>query len=724
MLKKMKKIVFSPINNRGSSMVTVIISMFFLATIGATILYMTYTGYLIKATQERGVQNYYDSTELMDLVRAGFQEVASDSISSAYENTLINYGNSTTTFYEELTTNMFGWKTNEVVAQSIAMRDGTNADSTASYVYNTNVLAYFLINAGVDPNDIYIEGVSDPLQRVAPIHLSGNLTAVPDTLTGLLGNAGNIEYDDYSIVFKGISITYTNPDTNLRTNITSDIAIDVPGYFSVSNGDVLFDFLNTSEFAVIATEDLTVSGNGINGSVYASPITLTGNTTTNINGTFITPQTLNVPVQHSVAISANSKLWAQNVTLENNATLTVADGGDLYVENDVALNGSPSTVRINGNFYGFGNSVDNPLLSSSVVINGINSVFDISGADRVMIAGNSFVLPMGSSVASSGVLMGESISVRPNQLAYLVPVSVLPSSVTSNPYIIPDSEAMPSTTGVNMSAPILNGKSLNDYKATVQTMAYTLVGTNSRAVYYFITFSDVDSANAYFRDYFTTNGSQITDYVSLYATLSTFTSNIQTSGNAIQQDASGAYTLPALNPVNEQTAEYMQNTYNKLCKTLSDTDTNEQNPYNFLVDSVSLRNFAYTNSAAGPVYEFKDSSGTTVALVIDNQNGAPFALNSGVYSNVSLIIASGDVSVNSAFSGLIISNGKVTLGSMSSVSSNPSDVALALDATAGDGTKVKDLLTGSGDKAVSGENESTETRDIKDLVAYENWTKS
>ena len=130
--------------------------------------------------------------------------------------------------------------------------------------------------------------------------------------------------------------------------------------------------------------------------------------------------------------------------------------GRMYVANDLILSGKGSSVSLAGQYYGYGNTnastnnatvekkddEGNPVLdgegnpvmedvavnpassSSAIVINGKDSTVDLLGLTTLQLAGRAYVSLPQEGEADNGlphVLMGESISVKSNQIAYLVP---------------------------------------------------------------------------------------------------------------------------------------------------------------------------------------------------------------------------------------------------------------------------------------------------------------
>ncbi len=708
-------------NNKGASLVTVLITMFFLTSISVTILSMSYTGVLIKQTQAKGTQTYYAADEIMNLLKASFHEVASDSVSAAYEKSLINYNSQT--FNAAIADSVIDWTlpaslpTNPDVIPLVAQT------AINKYSYNTNIFKYFLMQAGVDESSIYIVGDTSGDEN-APIHISGGI--VNEGTAPSLFNTGEVAIDDEKISFKGITITYTNANSGFKTQITSDIVINIPDYFSNNAAGVYLDFSSAQEYAIIATESLQINGDVTDASVYANSIDLNTISGANISGTYITPTDLIIS-DRNVTLNESSELWANSIVLNGNASLTSQANSNIYIADDLKLNGDGSSAVISGNLYGFGNSVDNAKESSTIVVNGQNTTLNLENIQRLMLAGNSFVLPL-SDEQGSGILMGESISVRPNQMAYLAPLSILNTEpkIETNPHVMSVDAALPtlhySETDTILTVNGVN-KSLSSYGAKVVAMSYPLpFAPTNRAVYYFLEFDSVQNANAYFKDYFTVNSNSMSDYLTLYTNFNTIGGSSQTSGNIIEQ-ANGAYTLPEINEVNEQSALYMQNAYSNVCKTLENTNSSSQNPYEFIVDKIAVRDFINNNGLqATQVIEFKDAADEVVAILVNSDATTTEYVLDDSYSNLKLVISTGDLTIKNNFTGLILCDGELTVATTAKISANPQGVQGAYSATHGEAL-FSSLLTAQGNFAVSGEENTMSEMDINDYVVFENWNK-
>ncbi len=693
--------------NKGATIVTVLVSMFFLLTLTSIMVFMSYTALRIEQTEAIGIRGFYDGEALMDEIKVGMEETMSNAMVDAYENA---FGASTNA---SVTETMLKSLTAITSPTDFVVQQGLSGGK-AVYLYHADFLIEYLVAAGVERDDIFVDGIVGTNAR--SIHLSGNV----GVSSSPIGNIGTIKYDDSSLSFEGISVTYTDPETNISTKITSDIVVTLGENFLTSTASAI-DFSNAVDFCLVATENISTNPATFDGGVYANTFNTNLSGLTTITQTLIAKEAFKISVSNNVLVEATAEVWAGDITLENSASIESESDSSIYIQNDLSLDGNQSSVEINGSLLGFGDSTTNPDLSSSILLNGLDTELDLSGTDFLMLAGHSFI------IASEGnSLMGESISARPNQLAYLAPISIFPSSsgIVSNPFIMTtptNPSDFPDISGLDRGATIVAGKSLNNYNADILTLTYPLAGTGQSAVYYFITFNDTANANQYFRDYFGANSSEITGYLADYAELSTIGGLPQIAGNYIIESSSGVYSLGTQRNIATESAEYVKDSFDNMVKSLSTAKTTKTNPFEHLVDTGELDKFIKQNSNASGIYEFTNSTGDVVALVINNSLAFD-DLNR--YPDVKLVVALGDVAISNDFSGLILSDRNITIsGSANQISSDPNGVSGAFSSTY-NGIPISDLFTTAGSASIGGTVEQSEIRDITDMVTYENWTKN
>ncbi len=682
--------------NDGSTIVIVMMTMLFVATLGATLLYMSYTSVLVRSSEQHGVQNFYDASGLMDALQVGFHEVATAAVDTAYSASL-EHGGDETIFDSEFLSGVLGYRVSTTPTVNL-----TTQTATGVYSYNMQALSLLLQKAGVAPEDIYIAGVSG--EESDPVHLSGD---------------GEMTSRADSISFENISVTYIDPETRHGTTVSADIILNVPEFNLPVDQSVALNYSGLPNFALVAGGILTDNiGASITGSAYGGNVSLQGaGDTTLTDGMLISAGYIDNGVGHTLSVTDNAQIWTRDLTLQNNASFDLL--GSAYLLDDLTLAGDESSAVLAGNYYGFGNDIVNPEESSSILVNGLNTTLDFSASQQLMLAGHSFI-----TVSNTGVMMGESVSVRPNQMAYLIPLEFLEGGgsddkVSANPIILNEGDDIPTQTLTGDVIWTIDGNDkylLTDYGASVQPMIYPLRGTTQRAVYYFLRFDTIEHANQYFRDYFTEKGDDITKYLNDYVQLSEVAGYVNTSGNYIEEATDDDYTLgdeSTVNGLDAQAVEAMADVYDNLTRTLSNmapADSSILNPYDYIVD---------TGAVAENAGNFLDENGNVVAVAITGN----YQIDSTTPSTVRFVVATGDITVGSDFTGFAIAGGDIYIsGAGADVSSAPDDVRRAFTATNG-GVPLSELLNVRDDLAISGGGD-TNLWDMSSIVGYENWQKS
>lgn len=681
--------------NRGSSIVMVLVTMLFVSILGAALLYMSYTGFLIKATERQGKETFYDADAAMTEIRSGIQEVVTASIASAYNDMLTHYSDTVFT--------------------------GDNMTEKFHQLFRTDVLAWRL---SPDDADTALFPVLSGLNVCSADVLKEFLTHPENTVL----SAGTIHYDSGSdtMILRDISVSYTDPDNALTSNIISDIVIKMPDFYYLASE---YSISGIPEFAVIAKTSLAqVIGNSqlnIQGSAYAGGITLSGalSSLEITGGTLICKNNVTVadrgPMDRSrLTVTDDAALWANRIYLDSAGSLSLE--GTAYVADDLALEGDGSAVVVSGNYFGFGQSTTDATKSSAVVINGRNTQLDFSLVSRLMLAGHSFVSDTTTAAAgaiSGQVLMGESVSVKSNQQAYLIPSEYM-ENVPLNPMVLPATDSIPTATLSTAALWTIDGvsKTLADYHITPKTVVLRRAGAgNQQVVYYFMQFASTTDANHYFKDYFTVNKDDITRYLAMYTDLSDLDGISQTSGYAVYQ-SDGEYKLRGYAARDSLTATSNQLTtmFAQLSRTLSTNpvSTTATDPYEYIVNGSKFSE----EVPEGEHLWFYDGS-DPVALAV---NGT-YTIDGSTPDTLRLILASGDVTVSQDFHGLIISGGTITMER--SVYASEEDVVSAFSATNGD-LKFSDFLNeGAGEDDSSGAGGSMGNWNLDGLVSFQNWLK-
>ena len=82
-------------NNNGASLITVIISIGFVAALVSILLMLSLINFKMKKVNAYAKDTFYSAEQVLDEINIGLQRYISDSLSSAYMDVLENYGDYT-----------------------------------------------------------------------------------------------------------------------------------------------------------------------------------------------------------------------------------------------------------------------------------------------------------------------------------------------------------------------------------------------------------------------------------------------------------------------------------------------------------------------------------------------------------------------------------------------------------------------------------------------------
>ena len=468
---------------------------------------------------------------------------------------------------------------------------------------------------------------------------------------------------------------------------------------------------------------LTVTGNVYAGSV---EISQNGYTLTIADASnFVSAGDISVDNSAVLSVGSGCAVWAGGILLKDGGTFTSA--GDTFVANDLNLLGRNTNAVLTGRYFGFGSDPSNPDQSSSIIVNGLKTILDLSEIQTLVLAGHSFVDYGSQTENGQYVLMGQSVAVKSDQLAYLVPEEFLS---VSNPFSY-TSEYTGGTENEDFAALVLLDETLAPYGiddplTDILYMRKQVGETN--LVYFCFKFEDPALANVYFSDYFTEHADSIQKYLDIYCEeyyplADAASLGLAGDAYAYIDDSQETLELIEATGVSDTTLEAIENSFNNLCVTLSrtnDGDDTAESPYDYYVDTEALLSLS-----AGMHYYPEGSESSNAQVLVANGN---VTISSGDTDTIHIVIASGNVEVCADFTGLIIAGGNVTL--KADVTADRAAVADALQALSNDddedGIYEYYFLNPEHIAPVNSSAGQTEDSawDMNELVTYENWTKN
>lgn len=735
--------------NSGSSIVIVIIAMAMIGILATTLLWMSYINYKIKVNDIRNKNSFYSAETVMEQIVAGLQKETSDAVAVAYQEVLSNWeelgseSNRYSSFASMYLDTLVKHLRDSEKGDGYYSRDILEGYVDTTIWGNVNKTAW---NNGTDE--------TDASKAKAPVMELVN---------------GN------SLILRNVFVSYMDGD---RLSIVStDLCLDVPQIVftkSSSSIDDLYDYLLIGNQGISLTQGSgQVTGDG---SIYA------GTDDKGKGGIIINPASSLAINNGRYVVSkgeidvigpgagfivrdakeTGSSVYAKNLDLQSG---TISLDSKTYIANDLTLSGSGSKATLTKEYYGYGTSTATGLEgdptdqenSSAIIINGQNSTVDMSGVNTLMLAGRAYIgtnttkeeLDQNAAAAvedagkknEKAVLMGESITVKGGQIAYLVPTECLgiyngETIIGQNPLTQDQATKMQAYKDqygtdfkeVDFTRPVgrLGGQSLAffgvadmDHIRKVSTQ-YVGGGAESKSLTYYYLVMDADNAAKYYQTYYLngSNKESIDHYFKKYATggilLGDYTSaqnSYTILGNALVSDAlsqSGVSLLASTNTTtNTMTpAEVFQksgeiaNVYKGLTTNLSE-DGASASTFRNVFDSV-IKDKITTKQADGTdrvdtIQEYLRNKGTGGTMEFTTEDGLKGIITTGNYtlssatggaSRVRLIVSLGDITIDRNFTGLAIAKGTITIkgaitNGASSLKRNKMELYKVLNATTG-----------------------------------------
>ncbi|MBQ6265916.1 MAG: hypothetical protein IJK60_10760 [Clostridia bacterium] len=474
-------------NNKGVGIVSVIIALSFLATLGLLILAISYTSSEMKSSERIGREVAYNASGVVEQLRSGVELAVSDSIKDCYTGVMTNYSfhrsDIENTFDREFSEALCGWKPYYVdksgtvyyyisnddpdqrsIDKSLGIQFlcgtpeihnvGTENEYHEYPKFNVNALKKFVkARFNVVDDDIIITCLNEDGETAT----DGLGVAEWKTMTSTDPEDNTKTVDTpVSITLKDIQISYRKIFRTVR--ISTDIVIDFPDtgfvYQEETHGN------KYTEFAIIAKDGFELAAPGgyvkIDGKAYAGNVTVSPKTPSHmlwvgIGGMLVTPgeveiygknTTPNNPTatdpdwpSDSSAFYINNKaeLWANGIKVNYDSIVNLR--GNTYIKNDLNLAQPKAKAILAGNYYGFGGDDTNPGRSSSIIAQGYSksnnqTELNISEITTLSLGGYSFVNVVNADGTEIGegkgrVKMGQSMAVTEDQTAYLVPVDLM-----------------------------------------------------------------------------------------------------------------------------------------------------------------------------------------------------------------------------------------------------------------------------------------------------------
>lgn len=692
-------------NNKGAALMLVLVAVALVTVLVTTMLTASLINIQMKASERKGIENFYSADTYMDLVKSVVKTDADKVLDSAYKKLLVGYtgsANEEQNFYMN-----FASEFEKIVKGSSA----TKAEALERYA--DRILSY----DGGDLNSLnakFVGGIVDG---------SGNLIDAEDWDGGDLKKRLKISIDDIvaekngadytgAIWLKGVMVTYTD-EYDYQTTVKTDMKI----YAEYPNPDIIFDKIDPSEYIAITDGEFT------NGTA-SGKVEMTGNvcaikgiTVNNLfettfkakrlitNGAFGIKEggkaIVNTEYDDGVLTDSgkDDAVWAKDISIN----VGKYEGtGNVYLSDDLEFSHTTKSANISeavfksasgesNEFVGFGAGkvASKALNNSAILFNTSKFKLDMIGLSNLTLTGNAFISVPLYGGGSNEIVEGESISYKGLQQLYLVPRELLGPSIKTNPCLaseLPGSldELGELNTYFKDTVKIENGVTDSGINltgfldATVPVKVNIVTGASGiNQVYFFYNFKSVEMAQKYMTYVYTYTPATIDKALNKLELTTKYILPNSTSIFSNYINNLGEMQFAYKPDVKKESTNYNIK-FSKLLGTLDPLGVGGVNLldpitiYNRLVYASNISNVSskagtiYTNPTSSSFFKkylikFYHVTGTGTSDILTGMaevgKGA-----SNATSVPGIIFADGDISIPGNFYGLIVANGKVRLG--------------------------------------------------------------
>ena len=681
--------------DKGASLMAVLVALIFVGIISVVILNVTIANIQMREVEQSGKENFYGAEGVMDELTIGINDIASGAMERAYTTILADYRD--------------------------IMVNGSDIQDKFARLY-----MYELEQAFLDPTQP-VQKNPDPADVSTVTYEIGHYDE--DIMKGCLSDANkgylwyiaedatfHVDYTEGRFTLQKVGVSYIDSE-GYETSIQTDMVFYTPE-LNFDGSNVIMEYMR---YSIISDDSVEIGAGGINvqGNVYAGTggiYSVSPGTATISGDTIVTRGDISVDSGSSMTIGNDaSRVWAENITTSGKGDESFLDiSGNIDVADDLALNGKKSTVTLHGNYYGYNfqdkydavRNVADASFSSAMMINATNSKINMSDLNYLLLSGRTYI-SRGSkgNTQNSDIMLGESVSVRTNQFAYYIPANYVDATDTANiKFADGQKAAYEAYIGVS---------NISSYLDTAKPIVpYYFKDSGISSTRYYLNFASEQKANDFFAAYYAANSGKVNALVDSYAgddaiilddgTLYTLKGDMmyQTSAGApiseqkvtISGDQWEPGTSPAeANGVYWEYANRLAINYKCLQMYLEDSHTgistddvrfedgsgNVDKTITPLVDNIMdvaaiQADYPVVSGTSGiveQVLEERSPTDKTVVVIVNNESaGTPYTIPMDFKEGI--IIATGNVTVQGNFKGMIIAKGKINFLSGATVTAD------------------------------------------------------
>ncbi len=600
------------LDDKGASLVLVIVCMLFVGIIASIVLTMTVGNTKAVTTSKETSRNFYTAEDFVDDFKTYLTKFANQAATQAYADVLSQIAVDGAVDMEALYQEKFSEHLNDLLVD-----DG--------HLY--------------DISKVTFGNFADPEDDADPIN--GKKYGIVTDAAKAKGFKGKVyikvngSFDQATKSLSNVTFSFYDDENNYETTINTSFVFNTElPKLEWSGAEKEFGY-NLDKYLAVSNGNIKtnrVLKGTMNGNLYAKndidmwiSASATGPDTLNLNSTNVIcggqfsvmngnlafaklgPLYADWAVNNSgvravISDDSNANIWANNFIVDRQGRVNITDG-HMYLEDDLSLEGDTPKFTMSGTLLGFSASnaaagnVTAHANSSAIILNGLGAELDLTGVTDLTLAGTAYtqvpaIAGQTAEPLCSYFVQGESVTYRSLQALYLIPGEYL-NGVYHNPMTVDEYNAWAARTdkfvdGKTKPSYIVSGneyltaevKYINSSTAMSYKYLYWNFQNDSAAVKYFNTLYNTENASIFTPSGNTPEGQRLIDKIGmLRASDKGFVklpsaAAIHTKGNLIIYDPSATEKIRVVkgNGANAEKCNNAKDAYVKLKSTLSTSE--------------------------------------------------------------------------------------------------------------------------------------------------------
>lgn len=460
------------LNNEGSTFVFIVVGLMFIGVLGTLILALTSSSFKMRNVDYRARQTFYSGEEYSSRIYSELGMNAMGVLGEAYVTTMGKMTSGDIHGQTELNDYLKKlFYKNMLINLHLVDKNIKDEDVLPEYKFTADNA---LVSGAEDPTkpnslEVMLQKIVDPTATDVKVYINDASSTEDDAYVKVVcdidGGVSDSGETYPLITIHDVHLQYLNNTDLYEANYTFDIVLCYPewdfafssptsaatdidtflDYVMISNDMILFDDVTATVQGCVSTGDnrvvadnsdntgLVIDGSDVdfieNPNNRYEPLAVVVTDNVRIDGSVVNPSSMNF---------ANGRLWCNSIIVDREPALdsTVAVGSSfvatsgvgtsnrlkLYIQDDLQLDGDYSSATVSGGaYFGYGSGKDtvNKIAqnsSSSIIVNGNYSKIRLYQIGKMYINGLSYL-----NFGDNNYRTGESLSVKGNQDAYLVP---------------------------------------------------------------------------------------------------------------------------------------------------------------------------------------------------------------------------------------------------------------------------------------------------------------